>query len=509
MKIKEFSYRTTQKFSPLVLDYIEQSDSISDLYNLYPSIENFEEMIEQKSQQDVPRKILVQSLERQNSSIELSELSSKNIQDLAEDNTYCITTGHQLCLFMGPLYFVYKIISTINLAEQLKKKYPTKNFVPIFWMASEDHDFAEINHVHLFGKKYEWNKHPSGAVGRMSLDGLDKMIIQIASTLGDSTYAEKLIDLFTKAYQKENLTQATRLIINHFFGKYGLVIIDGDDSLLKQELKAIIEQDVTHQSFYESIKLDTKLIERNYKSQAYVQPFNFFKLEKNKRIKIKEKVSVKAINTAPETFSPNVLMRPLYQELLLPNLAYVGGGGELSYWMQLKSSFKQANLVFPILILRNSALLLSSNQRNKLLKLGITEQDLFNDVELLKKSYILTQEGDFKNTDNEQVMMKSIFENLKSKFHEKAYVPMIDAEYSKQKKALQSVVKKILKMEKLKHKSAMEQIEKLKSQLFPYNSLQERVDSFIPFYLKYGDNFIENLKNNLDPLNPYFVVLEA
>lgn len=106
-------------------------------------------------------------------------------------------------------------------------------------------------------------------------------------------------------------------------------------------------------------------------------------------------------------------------------------------------------------------------------------------------------------------MMKSIFENLKSKFHEKAYVPMIDAEYSKQKKALQSIVKKMLKMEKLKHKSAMEQIEKLKSQLFPYNSLQERVDSFIPFYLKYGDNFIENLKNNLDPLNPYFVVLEA
>lgn len=509
MKIKEFSYRTTKKFSPLVLDYIEQSSSLSHLYNLYPSIENFQEMIEQKNQQEIPRKILVQALQHQNSSIDLSEISLKNIQDLADDNTFSVTTGHQLCLFMGPLYFVYKIISTINLTEQLKKNYPTKNFVPIFWMASEDHDFEEVNHVHLFGEKYEWNKQQSGAVGRMPLDGLDKMIKQIASVLGDGSYAEKLIDVFSKAYEKENLAQATRLIVNHFFGKYGLVIIDGDDLLLKQQLKTIIEQDVTHQSFYESIKSDTELIERDYKSQAYVQPFNFFKLKENERIKVKEKVSINAINAAPETFSPNVLMRPLYQELLLPNLAYVGGGGELSYWMQLKSSFKQANLAFPILILRNSVLLLSSAHRNKLRNLGITEQDLFNDVEVLKKSYILSQEGSSKNADNEGVILKSVFDNLKSKFHEKAYIPIIDAEYSKQKKAFQSIVKKMLKMERLKHKVAMQQIENLKSQLFPNNSLQERVNSFIPFYLKYGDNFMESLKNNLDPLNPYFVVLEA
>src|SRR5690606_31940934 len=159
-----------------------------------------------------------------------SEFSIKNIELLKSEKTFTVTTGHQLCLFTGPSYFIYKIISTINLAEELKKEFPVYDFVPVYWAASEDHDFEEINHFHLFGKKLEWKSEQSGAVGNFKTKKLETLLPALEEALGKSKNSDYLISLFKNAYlQHQNLADATRFIVNELFGEYGLVTIDGND----------------------------------------------------------------------------------------------------------------------------------------------------------------------------------------------------------------------------------------------------------------------------------------
>ena len=289
-------------------------------------------------------------------------------------------------MFTGPLYFLYKIISAINLAEQLKEKYPIYNFVPIYWMAAEDHDFEEVNHAYVFGKRISWESSQSGAVGRMKLDDFDEVLNELRSILGESENAMQLIQLFEIAYlEHQNLADATRYLVNEIFGQYGLVIIDGDDKKLKKQFIPLIKKDVVTKGFADVIRKCTEQLAKDYKTQAYVRDVNFFHLSDYSRVLIKGGISVTDIEENPEKFSPNVLMRPLFQESILPNIAYIGGGAELAYWMQLKTAFEQEEMPFPILLLRNSALLILEQQRQKWESFGFEIKDLFFSKDELKR----------------------------------------------------------------------------------------------------------------------------
>ena len=153
MQTQKISLEQTGHFSKLFLDYVNQDKNLSSFYKYAPSIDSFSQSIKDISSQKFNRKLLVEVFTEQYVKTSNCQLPTANYQLLLNENTFTVCTGHQLCLFTGPLYFIYKIISTINLAEQLKKKFPANNFVPVYWMASEDHDFEEVNHVNLFGKK--------------------------------------------------------------------------------------------------------------------------------------------------------------------------------------------------------------------------------------------------------------------------------------------------------------------------------------------------------------------
>lgn len=508
MKVAEISYQETNKFSKLVLDYLNEDEQLKPFINHFPNLENFEKQITEKHNHLVNRDILVEVIKQQNASFSLSEKSKNNIDLLADKNTFTVTTGHQLCLFTGPLYFIYKLISTLNLAEQLKAKYPKNNFIPIFWMATEDHDFQEINHINLFGKKIEWEAKQSGAVGRMNLDGFESVLEDLKKALGNSDNAIQLISLFENAYLKHNnLADATRYLVNELFGKYGLVILDGDDRRLKQQFLPIIKKDVLSQGFEQTISNCSENLANEYKAQAYVRPINFFKLSDGKRELIKEGVGEKEIEENPENFSPNVLLRPLYQETILPNIAYIGGGAEVAYWMQLKTAFEQENIPFPILMLRNSALLIDCKQDKKRKDFEISIADLFLDEHQLHKKFVLLSAEATISLHDEFDKMKLVYESIMNKTTDAGMQSSIQSQLQKQQKSFKQMEQKLLKLEKQKFESSLQQISKLKLQLFPNSSLQERYENFIPLYLKHGENFIEILKANLNPLNPNFVVL--
>ena len=354
----KISYNEVGSFSKLALDYINHNDNLSSFVNYFPKIENFGKQIIERKNYDIDRQLLYNVLKKQYVNLLVSEKTNKNIELLKLENTFTITTGHQLCLFAGPLYFFYKIVSTLNLCDQLTQKYSKNNFVPVFWMASEDHDFHEINHIDLFGKKIEWRSNQSGPVGEFNLNDFHIVLEELKIIVGTNKHAEEIIQIFEKAYLgSNNLADATRYIINEFFGKYGLVIIDGNNKDLKNKLIPFIKKDNIKNGFFNCINDDTNNLMKNYHAQAFVRKNNFFKLSSGERKLIVDKNSEKEIEQFPERFSPNVLLRPLYQELLLPNVAIVGGGSEVAYWLQLKSAFNQENIPFPILVIRNSALL--------------------------------------------------------------------------------------------------------------------------------------------------------
>ena len=508
MENSEIPYQETNKFSKLVLDYLNEDEKLKSFVNHFPTLDNFDKQITEKQKHAVNRQVLVEVLQQQNSSVSLSNLSKKNIESLLNNNTFTVTTGHQLCLFTGPLYFIYKIISTINLAEQLRVKYPKYNFAPVFWMATEDHDFKEVNHIHLFGKKIEWDNKKSGAVGRINLDGFQSVLTELKSALGTSENAEKLVSLFEDAYLKhDNLADATRYLVNELFGKYGLVIMDGDDKRLKQQFIPTIKKDILEQGFKKVIIKCSADLANEYKAQAYVRPINFFKLSDGKRELIKGGITEKEIEEHTESFSPNVLLRPFYQETILPNIAYIGGGAEVAYFMQLKTAFVQENIPFPILLLRNSAMLLNGNQNKKRQDLGFSVADLFLSEDELNKKYVLNQSQVNVSLADEQIELEKLYKSLATKNSDIGWKNNIHSQLQKQLKSFANLEEKLIRMEKKKHEFSLNQISKIKQQLFPNNSLQERHDNFISFYLTHGENFIKIMKENLNPLNPNFVVL--
>ncbi len=506
--VDKIPYKDTKYFSKLVLDYLSHDEKLKPFVNYFPKIENFGKQISEKKDHYVDRSELVRVLKNQNAKFSLLKRSKQNIDLLKLDSTFTVTTGHQLCLFTGPLYFIYKIISTLDLCDKLTVTYPDNNFVPIFWMASEDHDFLEVNHIHLFGKKVEWDTKQSGAVGKINLGAFKSVLADLKLLLGSHKNTDKLISLFERAYlNHDNLADSTRFLVNELFGKYGLVIIDGDNIDLKRQFIPNMKKDILEFGFVDTIKKCSNRLAKNYKQQAFIRNTNFFKLSAGKRELIKEGVTEKDIDENPEKFSPNVLLRPLYQEVILPNIAYVGGESEVAYWMQLKTAFIQEGIPFPILVLRNSALLISEKQHNTFESLGFKLSDLFLSEDKLNMKYVLRHSNSQISLEDVKIDFDLLYQKLESKTIDFSMKNSIKANHKKQLNFFSNLEEKLIRIEKKNNEAAISKIAKIKKLLFPNNILQERYNNFIPYYLDGGDDFIKILRKNFDSLQPNFIIL--
>lgn len=518
-------FQETGYFSKIICDYLDQDANAAPFYGQFPDIDGFRNQIAQKqsSFSSEGRKILRQSLIEQSKNLELSELSSLHIDLLEKQNTFTVTTGHQLNLFTGPLYFLYKIISAINLSKELKLHFPAYDFVPVYWMATEDHDFEEICFFNQKGKKVKWDKEAQGAVGRFSTSGLDDVYDQFEAALGNGKYAEKLKQLFKQAYlENDTLTEATRFLANALFADQGLVILDGDSRELKQLFIPYVREELLNQTSFQEVTKTNNSLSKLYEVQVNPREINLFYLDDNLRERILYEDGVykvnntdrvfskedllKELDACPEKFSPNVLMRPLYQEVILPNLCYIGGGGELAYWMQLKGFFEKSAVPFPILLLRNSVLLISEKQRAKMSALGISEKEMFlkqNDLIRKKVKEITDLDIDF---SAQRKQLKSMFDDLKklSDRTDKSFTGAVLAQEKKQLNGIDKLEKRLLKAQKRKYHEIVNRIVLLQDALFPGRSLQERQMNFADFYEVYGDALIDKLIDYLAPLKLEF-----
>jgi bacillithiol biosynthesis cysteine-adding enzyme BshC len=510
MPIPSYPLQRVPGFSKLLLDYLAGKPELKPLYGETPTLESFRAQIDQKK--SINRQVLVDVLTEQYQNIS----DAPNIACLRDEKTFTVTTGHQLNLLTGPLYVIYKLVSTINLARKLQQAYPEFKFIPVYWMATEDHDWDEINHLHLFGKTYTCTSKQTGAVGRFKTADLAELISQLPSG----------IPIFKEAYQSsETLTEAVRKYIHALFGATGLVCIDADDARLKELIRPVMEMDVLTQAHQKPVEnTDAQLVDLGYKPQIHAREINFFYMKGDLRERIEYRngnyhvlntdirfsaEAIKAeIATHPENFSPNVVLRPLYQEIILPNLAYLGGPAEVGYWFQLKEIFDLHQVPFPILLPRNFALIVPPLVEKRLEKLELSILDLFQEPHVLRTKFIDKHTKNLLDLDDEHERLSTLMNKIAQKAQaiDETLEAAVLAEETRWQKGLERLTKKMRKAEERNQETGLRQLTAVKQDLFPAGQWQERHTNFLEFYMA-NPAFLDALFAAFDPLTFELTVL--
>ena len=548
----QISYRSTGLFSALFNDYIETKGTAQSFVNYAATKEGYKKAIEQRASFPTNRKVLVEVLQNQytqlakdindanvlnnnnnnalNNSLnnkEAFKLVNDNVSLLLKENTFTVTTAHQPNIFTGPLYFFYKILHTIQLAAELKKQFPQHNFVPVYYMGSEDADLQEVGSYNLAGEAYQWNTKQKGAIGRMKVDDeLIKLLQNLEGYWLVQPAGKEALEVLKQAYQKgKTISEATLALVHAFFGKYGLVVLQPDDTKLKSLFIEVMEKELRTGFSQKAIQPTKEKLASTYHLQSDGRDLNLFYLKENTRARIDkqgasyivvdtemrftEEEIVKELHAHPDRFSPNVILRGVYQETILPGIAFIGGGGELAYWMELKNVFNEVKVHYPILQLRNSFIFMNEKQTAHWNSLGFSLEDLFKPMLELELDYVKNQTKENLALTNHIASLNDLYASIQqdvikidTSLGDHAKNLLIQAQ-----KKLALLEKKMIRAEKRKQQTSIDRIKAIKGSLFPKNSLQERVENFSVWVGAYGWDWVEAVLENSTTLKPSFTII--
>lgn len=525
-QLTEIPYADTGQFSRIVTDYLRRDEKLKPFYGRFPAPDQFGPQSEEKGKHYPHRQALTAALRAQYAA---AGLKCPALDTLEGEQTFTVTTGHQVCLFTGPVYFIYKIITAVKTCRILSEKYPAARFVPVFWMATEDHDFAEANHFVLRSGRFEWESGQGGAVGRMHTEGFEELALRLEQTLGTGYNAGALVKLFREAYLRhDTIAAATRFLVHSLFGKYGVVCADGDDPALKSLAVPAFRKELFEGLAAKAISETDPALARHYGTQAHAREINLFYLDEGLRERIVrgEDGRFRVLNTDlvfteveiedllrdhPERFSPNVILRPLYQEIILPNLAYVGGGGELAYWFQLKGVFGAFDTVFPILMLRNSVLIVDAEARDLAEKLGLDDKAVFADADTVENELLRRESSAVLNLDAERDRLDAVFDEIHKRLGAIDYTleRSVGSAHARTERVVKNLEKKMLRAERKRQEVLLDRYARWRERLFPGGALQERTLNMTEFYLPFGPDFTEGLTELLDPFRFQFSLVHA
>jgi bacillithiol biosynthesis cysteine-adding enzyme BshC len=521
-------YRQTGAFSKIAMDYIDQAESLKPFFLHPPSLQGIQKAIDNRKKFPTNREVLVQQIRKQYADVQANDKVSKNIESLLSENTFTVTTAHQNNIFTGPLYFIYKIVHAVKLADLLNDTLSSHKFVPVFYIGSEDADLDELNHFHLGGEKLVWHTKQTGAVGRMKADKeLVNLISLMDGQLSVLPHGKEIIALFKECYKEGiSIKDATFRLVHALFAEYGLVIVLPDNPELKKLMIPLFRDELVNQHSAGLVETAAGQLENaGYKVQAHAREINLFYLEEGIRNRIeqvngqyrvvdtkltfsKEEI-LNELEMHPGRFSPNVILRGLYEETILPNIVFIGGGGETAYWLQLKNLFEHHLVPFPVLVLRNSFLIAEKKWQEMISKLNLTIDDFFfPEQELLNKLVL-------RDTSNKVKLNDSLAELEKLYASINHQASAIDSTLEKHVAALktksvfrlQELEKKMLRAEKRKFSDQQRQIQSIKAHLFPGNGLQERTENISYFFAKWGSGFINKIYQHSPGLEQEFVIL--
>lgn len=521
-------YAQTKAFSSIVTDYVSAAESLQAFYQHAPNIDGIKDAILQRKQHPINRAVLVQTLQQQYSTLPPNEKVQANVEKLLLENTFTITTAHQPNIFTGHLYFVYKILHAIKMAETLSHELPEHHFVPVYYMGSEDADLDELGQVTIDGKKYKWETQQKGAVGRMIIDKPFVTMMQaIEGQISVAAFGNDILDIVRKAYTiGKTIEQATLALVHTLFAEFGLIIVLPDNADLKRLFIPVIEKELSEQFSHKAVKATMANFPEQYKVQTMGRELNLFYLKDDVRERIEfadEKFLV--VNTDlvfdktslwselyahPERFSPNVILRPAFQGTILPDIAFIGGGGELAYWLELKQVFEASAVPYPVLVMRNSFLMLNQKILANIDALGLQVTDFFKPLHLIQLQLVQQASNLQLELTKEKQHLQEVYAQMKAVAAkvDPTLAPHTDSMLNRASKKIEQLEKKMIKAEKKKFEAKQRQAEKIKNALFPNGSLQERVDNILPYYAAYGAQLLQQLYANSLTLEQEFCILK-
>ncbi len=524
---EQVAYPLTGYFSSLVSDYLDANQKLAPFYTHAPNVEGVKAATAARDSFNTPRVALVDALNKQYEGVNTLEAVTTNIQSLKDNKTYTVTTAHQPNLFTGPLYFIYKIAHTIALSSSLNKQIPGAHFVPVYYMGSEDADIEELGFVTIGGEKLVWQTGQTGAVGRMKVDAeLLALINHVEGQIGVSVHGAAWVSILKNTFTiGKTIAQATFEIVDHLFGQYGLVVILPDSDKLKILFTSVIEKELTTGFSNKAVQQTIQNLSTHYKVQASGRDINLFYLQDNKRERIVQTSNgfevaalglqftteqiLEDVKNNPSCYSPNVILRGVFQETILPNIAFIGGGGELAYWLELKQVFTEAAVPYPVLLLRNSFLLVSAKHAQQLQKLQINTIALFKGLQVIIDNFVKDNTTNHLQIDTQMAAIDAQYTLIKNQAGriDASLVQHIEALAHQQAQKLVQVQKKMLRSEKRKFEVQQQQITKIVAQLFPGGSLQERVENIADWYKIYGTHFVRAIVENSDDFSKGFTLL--
>jgi bacillithiol biosynthesis cysteine-adding enzyme BshC len=501
--------------SRIAADYCKDDSFFHPLRTTSPINPDFDALIAQRRKFDEQKRVLlVDVLKKQyaDSGI-LNESSEATINKLLQQNTFTVTTGQQVGLLLGPLYTPLKILSAVSLCTDLKKKHADNDFIPVFWMATEDHDIDEIRSFTVLGNTYTCPINYNGAAGRMPCN----VVLDWLNQSGVFSAIPNWRELLTAAYSLPTLAMATRYLVHHLFGSLGVLCIDADDASLKSSFATIIEDDIFNGHSYALSRTAIDRIAQCYPVQLQGRAINFFYLNENYRERIEAEASgyrtvdlrfswnadalKEEINQHPERFSPNALMRPVYQEYLLPNIACFGGAAEIAYWLELKPVMDFYSVVFPALLLRNSAVLLDGAAFHRLENSGFTWSDVMLPLIELEHRILLDESQGILDLSPQLEAFDEVFKRIAEKASA-VNLPTTQSAKALQvrlRKQVEDFQKKLLREARKKESASLSQIRSVYRSVFPNQALSERSESMFTFMSTKQSSLLENLLAAMNP----------
>ena len=469
---------------------------------------NFELLINQLSDFSTHnRSVLCDAIEKQSAAF-MSEIQLQALDQLKDKNTFTVVTGQQIHIGLGPLYVIFKIATAIQLAQELSKNHPNHKFIPVFWMATEDHDFQEVSKINLFGKQWDWPAPESNIpVGRLQTNTIKKGLQWVkdffqnnSSALASIEFLEHLTEIHPHSF-----ADFTAHFVCHLFADFHLLVLNPDDKALKTLAKPIFEKDLFSSELFNALdKQSVEIQQYGLAGPAYFRACNLFftgdgvrerieKSSENEFIGVdtgwnKSIAEMKlALEQNPEYFSPNVLLRPLYQQVILPNIAYVAGPSEYQYWLQTTKAFESMNLIAPALIHRKGGTVLSPSSNKKLNRFGVTAWEMFGLSDKEIQNHILKSIDHNFQINAELGMLNNEFQKLFEKLyhwqspHLKALKKTAEQFEKEAKRAAKEAQEAALEkhFSEIEWKSFLE----LKSQQFNVKNPLERSFSWLQLYL--------------------------
>lgn len=509
-------------FSKLFKTYTKEFSALKDFYSVNP----FEELeIETKASSIKNKKthsLYIAALKELHVQLDIEQ--STQLEKLAKKESLAIVTGQQLGVYGGPLFTIYKTVSAILLAKEWENKL-SRPVVPVFWLADEDHDFEEVTGFGIPGNdefsKIDYNETSDGEIVSDILitSSIKELKEAIKEEMFDTDFSEDLWTMFDSWYKEGvSFRKAFAQMMSQLFGKYGLVIVGSNTKQIKDLVSETFVTSIKDASeISNSLQLQSDMIKKEFQQQVTLGDSNLFYVdEKNKRIKIErdnnewvagttkwsESELLNEIESYPEKFSPNVFLRPIIQDRLLPTLGYVAGPGEIAYYSQMKTLYPHFNLEMPVIFPRFSATLIESGIDRILDKIPFEFNRYGERIEDLEKEYAKASES----TD-----IEALFKEWKSGISSVSEEPLkaiaeidgsleglVGKTVSGFETELDKLKGRVYRSIKQQEQTQLQRIRKIKAQLYPADGLQERMVSFLYFMNKYGINIWDELISELE-----------